>query len=679
MRYRPQTYKIPPRLSAPSFVLAAVVSAGFVFVGPIHATEAIDLRAGARTWLYGGGFGQGTTAGDFYGWAMAFGDIDGDGFTDFLSSSANSEGQGDLFGREYDVYLIFGRPRAEIDSVYAVDTPAGVDIVFHRGGFAMACADIDNDRYDDVILANNEVYVIFGAPRGELDTVYDFNERYPDQTPNPGYTPPDIHVVGSIRLGGAVHDILNFGYDAVARTLVSGDVNGDGFDDIVVGNHEACDPPGTCVDGAAYIIFGRPRDQFPSIIDVDYRTSLAHPDVQILGDTNDGYPFNLALGDLDGDGVDDLLASASGAGENNTTPGLGEIHGWWGKGAWRPLYDTQVDDFDFALQGSPGIDGMGGYGLGYRMETGDLDGDGRDDLIVGSDRGYVAILPEERRVMGEYRILFGRPRALWPKWGSAVDMTDVLVLGANTGDVLVDALQWGICFFFTTGNRDADGFDDLFVGAGQAYRPNDPNPTRAGGAYWIRGRARSQWDALIDLRDEYDMTVYGVDGCDGVGNCGGTGFRGYDLLGFVTAMGDIDGNGRDELFVAAPFADGPDNSIPECGEIYVIYDSDAGTPTSSTQPPSARATLLPNYPNPFTASTTFRVQAPRGESISLTVYDALGREVARPLAGAPMTDDEMEFLWTALDQDGRTLPSGVYFVKLRAGNESHARKVLLVR
>jgi hypothetical protein len=664
--------------------VAILLPLGAPLVVPVDAAEIADLRNGTRTSLYGGGFGQGTTAGDFYGWAMAFGDIDGDGFTDFLSSSANSEGPNDAHSNhEHDVYLIFGATRTELDSLYAVDTPGGADIVFYKGGFAMACGDIDGDGYDDVMLAESVyytdpmqagVYIVFGAPRDQLRRVYNFDSGRAD------FTPPDLHIVGSPKLGGDVIDILNFGYDAVARTLVSGDVNGDKFDDIVVGNHKACDPPGTCQDGAAYIIFGRPRDQFPAIIDVDYRTSLPHPDVVILGDTNDGYPFNLVLGDLDGDGIDDLLASTSGWGENNTTPGLGEIHGWWGKRVWNPLYDTQVDDFDFALQGAPGVDGIGGYGLGYRMVTGDLDGDGRDDLIVGSDRGYTAILPQDRRVMGEHRILFGRARALWPKWGNAVDMTDVLIIGANTGDVLVDALQWGICFSFATGNRDGDTYDDLLIGAGQAYRPDDPNPTRSGAGYWIRGRPRSQWDPLIDLRDEPDIIIYGVDGCDGVGNCGGTGFRGYDLLGFVTAMGDIDGNGRDELFIAAPFADGPNNSTPECGEIYVIYDDESliAAPESSLRS-LARSALLPNYPNPFTSSTTFRIQTRPGESISLTVYDALGREVARPLSPTSATADDQEFVWTAVDASGRALPSGIYFVKLRAGAESHARKVFVVR
>jgi hypothetical protein len=630
---------------------------------PGHAAQTIDLRNGARTSLYGGGFGQGTAVGDFYGWALAFGDVDGDGYTDLISSSANSDGPNDQYGPENDVYLLYGRPYAQFDSVYAVDA-GGADVTFYKGGFALACGDIDNDGYDDIVLAEHEIYVIFGGPRASLRTVYDFTAS------SPNYTPPDVHVVGSIRLGGAVIPILNASHDLVNRSLITGDLNGDGFADIVFGNHIACNNPAGCLDGAAYIVFGRSRASLPTTIDVNYQSELPHPDVQILGDSQDQYAINLAVGDLDGDGIDDLLASAAGNGENNTTPGgVGEIHGWWGKAQWLATYDTQIDAFDFALQGTPSENGVGGYTAGYRIDTGDLDGDRRDDLIIGSAFGYRGLLPADRSNMGEYRIIFGRRRALWPKWGRAVEMTDVLLLGAQTNDAYADfAQQWGICFSISTGNQDADAFDDLLIGAGLVKLSD--SDARPGAAYLIRGRSRSAWEPLIDLRDDYDLIVHGVD------YTGSPGFQ-YDLAGFITGMGDLDGNGRDEILVAAPFADGPNNSIPDCGEVYVIYDN-AIVPSSAITPPIARSVLLPNFPNPFNNSTTFRIIAPEHATISLTIYDALGREVARPIVSSTMIGDSRAITWNALGSNGQRLPSGVYFAKLRAGSESHARKLLVV-
>ena len=131
-------------------------------------------------------------------------------------------------------------------------------------------------------------------------------------------------------------------------------------------------------------------------------------------------------------------------------------------------------------------------------------------------------------------------------------------------------------------------------------------------------------------------------------------------------MADIDGNDLADMFIAAPFADGPNNSINDAGEIYVIYDDGKGTATHV--PPIARASLLWNYPNPFNESTTFRFDASPGVTVSLTIYDALGREVARPLAPTTMQSSENNVFWASRNSKGNSLPSGVYFVKLRAGH-----------
>lgn len=636
-----------------SFAVAATFAVG---MAPRSASsEVIDLRDGARTTFFGGEDAAGQ--GDAYGWAMAFGDVDGDGWTDFLCSSANAEGPNDAHAsHEQDVYLFFGRDRTEFDSLYAVDAPGVADIVFYHGGFSMACSDIDGDGYDDVILSEiyriPASYVIFGAPRQELRSVYDFEEGHYD------YTPPDLVVVGSSMLGGSILTNL------VSHSLVSGDVNDDGYSDIVIGNYQGADGLAGRTGGATYIIFGRPRDRMPRVIDVDYGSELPHPDVVIYGESSEEYPFTLAIGDLDGDGTDDLVASTMrGLGEEHNAPG--EIHGFWGKREWKSVYDTQIESFDFAFHGASG------FSIGYRLATGDLDGDGRDELILGAATHHPDALPDERRNMGEYRILFGRPRGMWPKWSDAIEMTDVFILGAETGEALNlnGPRHWGIAFSLATGNRDGDGFDDLLIGAGHGRRPDG---SVTGRAYLLRGRPRGAWPPFIDLRDGYDTILYGV-------NSGGSPGYQFDLFGYTTGMADIDGTGLDELFIAAQFADGPDNSSSDAGEVYVIYDADTAAVVPVAEAPPPRAALLANYPNPFNPATTLRFRAPRGALVSLTIYDALGREVARPVVRERMLDEEKEIRWEARDGGGRPLPSGVYFVKLRAGVEVHARKVLLVR
>ncbi len=623
------------------------------------AGETVELRDGARTTFYGGGFGNGGSAGDYYGWAMAFGDVDGDGYTDFISSSANSEGPNDAhLEAEKDVYLFFGRPHATIDSLYAMDA-GDADILFYKGGYSLACADIDHDGYDDLVLADAQatgdpadsgVYIIFGAPRPQLRTVYNF------KVGSPAYTPPDVRIQGSWTLGGGKYDIQGFFYDFVSRSLVAGNVNGDSFADIVIGDYSVCAVPGTCLDGAVYVVLGRPRAQFPPVIDVRPHIALPHPDVVFSGDTSERYPVTLALGDLDGDGIDDILASSTRAwGDLNITPRIGEIHCWWGRPQWQPLYHSELDEFDFAIQGRDGDP------VGFRMATGDFDGDGRDDILTGSFS----------KPRGEYRLYFGRPRALWPKWSDAVDIMDVFLVGTGPVDVLdsIGPFEWGLCMSIATGNRDGDRYDDILIGAGKLRR-DEEIITYPGGAYLLRGRPRSGWDPFVDLADGSDLTFMGAEGGSSPGYQ-------FDRLGFVVGMADVDDNGLDEIFLAAPFADGPHNSIPDCGEIYVVYDNEH-VPTNTPQTPSiARAALFPNFPNPFTSHTTFHVQAPAGEAVSLTIYDARGREIARPLIRS-LSSGDLQVFWEPRDSKGAKLPSGVYFVKLNAGREVHSRKILVV-
>lgn len=638
----------------------------FLALSPSAATvcsaQVIDLRSGVQTTFYGG-YNPSQGTGDFYGWTMAFGDVDGDGYVDFLASSANAEGPNDVHDPERDVYLLFGRPRAQIDSLYAVDAPGVADIVFYRGGFAMACADIDNDGYDDMLLGEEGVYVVFGAPRDQLRSSYDFNES------TAGYTSPDIRIFGSQSLAGDI-GMYNTTLEAVGMALVSGDINGDNYADIIVG-----DMFGGLRGGATYVVFGGPRPSLPSAIDVTPTSTMRRPDVSIYEESLKSFPISLAVGDLDGDGVDDLVASTiAGEGEEYVASQLGNVYGFWGRPEWEAAYDIQNWDFDFAMYGTPGSLAK----IGYRLEAGDLDGDGRDDLIVASPQHHiVGGVTGDRRNMGEYRIFFGRPRAVWPKWSDAIVTTDVFILGADGGEALNlnGPGQWAIAFSIATGDRDGDEYDDLLIGAGHGQRQQPGGlPEYTGRAYLLRGRPRSLWDPFIDLRDSYDTIIYGVDGYTLSGG-GGNGRR-FDLLGGAVGMADIDSSGVDELFLSAQFGDGPDNMGSDNGEIYVIYDSGTSPALPAFAPP--RSALLPNYPNPFNPSTTFRFTAPPGETANLTIYDVLGRRVAEPLAASRTSSAETAVVWDGRNDRGRALPSGVYFAKLRVGNETHSQKIHIV-
>jgi hypothetical protein len=630
---------------------------------PALAGQEVDFRNGIRTSFYGGRFTGNPPAGDYYGWNMAFGDVDGDGYTDFLASSENAEGPNDLNDHQSDIYLFFGRSEETTDSLYSVDTPGVPDIVFYRGGWAMACGDIDNDGYDDIILsevlAQSGAYVIFGGPRNQLKKTYNFDLS------SPGYTAPDVHIVGAAKLGGDWIITFQGGPQFTCFAVSSGDLNGDHLADIIIGDENYKGPSAHRIRGGAiYVIFGRTREAMPAIINVNPASPFPHPDITIYGEAGDTLPINMTTGDFDGDGVDDLVACSYRTwGEDNMAPSAGEVVGFWGKAQWNSVYDLQTDDFDFALTGNIGDQ------LGYRLGSGDLDGDSRDDLIVGSPFNVLDDI--DRRHMGEFRIYFGRSRDLWPKWGNSVDMTDVMIIGAETGEVYdIDGdLVFAAPISLATGHRNDDKYDDLVLGAGFGRRPGGDRPGRV---YLLWGRPRSQWSPFIDLQDGFDTIYYGVD-------YDGTGAYSFDLFGSKVGMADWDKDGLDDLFLAAQLADGPGNIGGDNGEVYLVFSSDTLATTVSHTPQIATSSLLPNYPNPFNPATTLRFWAPIGVPISLTVYDALGRSVAHPLKTTPNSTENGFVQWNGRDDDGVPLPSGVYFVKLRAGLESHAQKVSLVR
>jgi hypothetical protein len=83
--------------------------------------------------------------------------------------------------------------------------------------------------------------------------------------------------------------------------------------------------------------------------------------------------------------------------------------------------------------------------------------------------------------------------------------------------------------------------------------------------------------------------------------------------------------------------------------------------------------LSNNYPNPFNPVTHFKVTLPQRQKLSVKVFDLLGREVAEIFNGVKPSGRH-EFSWNAINSS-----SGVYFVKVNAGEFSKTISVMLVK
>ena len=115
----------------------------------------------------------------------------------------------------------------------------------------------------------------------------------------------------------------------------------------------------------------------------------------------------------------------------------------------------------------------------------------------------------------------------------------------------------------------------------------------------------------------------------------------------------------------------PDSTIADIGAYYYNHNTWVKPGTESNAP--SKFALYPTYPNPFNQTSVVRYQLSADGLVSLSVYDITGREVVKLVDGFRVKGShEVKF-------EGKDLASGVYFVKLEAGNLKAVKKALLVK
>jgi len=85
-----------------------------------------------------------------------------------------------------------------------------------------------------------------------------------------------------------------------------------------------------------------------------------------------------------------------------------------------------------------------------------------------------------------------------------------------------------------------------------------------------------------------------------------------------------------------------------------------------------------NYPNPFNPTTTFRYALPARSEVEVAIFNVLGRRVAT-LIRETQSAGEHTVIWNSADDKGRAVASGVYFYRVRAGDEVQSRKMMLLK
>ena len=300
----------------------------------------------------------------------------------------------------------------------------------------------------------------------------------------------------------------------------AGDVNGDGFDDLLIGAYGAA--PNGSDSGVSYVVFGK-SDGFSTTLQLS--TLNGSDGFKISGvaaGDNSGFSVSTA-GDVNGDGFDDLLIGAFGAAPHG--PATGASYVVLGRdGPFSPTLELST------LNGSDGfrISGASAYDLsGFSVSTaGDVNGDGFDDLIIGARSAGSSSSPS-----GASYVVFGEGGAFPPTIElSRLNGSD----GFKINGVAADDNS-GISVS-TAGDVNGDGFDDLIIGAYQA----DPNGDGSGASYVIFGKGDPFSPALelSALNGTNGFTINGVAAGDSSGLS-------------VSTAGDVNGDGFDDLIIGA--------------------------------------------------------------------------------------------------------------------------------
>jgi hypothetical protein len=544
----------------------------------------------------------GEAGSDNLGTSLATGDIDGDGLMDLLAVACFSHPLGGT--RTGTLYILWGDQLGQSSVLDLALNPAGVARIFGKpGDDDLACnvasGDFNRDGYDDIVWGHpltgaqsGKAYIIFGA------------QAFPE-TLDLYAQPPDVVTIYGDVEGGTV-----------GRNACACDVDGDDFQDIVL--------TAPWLDYSETFII-RGRDSFPTV----FHTGVSEPGmIRIIDNIPNANMQSVACADLNGDGCDDLLLGAIQAER------LVLVYG-----------SPSLSATDSVLLASPTVPikvviGEYSHGaLGIGVEFGDVDDNGRADLVAGT---YLAD-PMGCYDCGEVYVLYDAD-ALPDTVDLAtttVSMTRVMGFGSST--------KYGsrvLCPDLT-----GDSIDDLVIA-------NYPINVRATASFIL---GRKFMPSSILLATESGPITRIIEAEKG------------DRLGYGVTAIDVNSDGIRELMLGAQYADPPGRS--NAGIIYGFFSSSLMTAVRQ-----GHTTSFPfhNVPNPFSNETTFRFGDIPSGTIDLAIYDVSGRHVFRKTIPSHR-GGALEVVWDGRDERGKEAPSGVYFCRARVGGVTVTHKMVLVR
>jgi Ca2+-binding RTX toxin-like protein len=377
------------------------------------------------------------------------GDVNGDGIDDFTFVTPRAIANQQGFG-----YVIFGQKERRSQRL-------NVATLNGQNGFA-----IKNTAFRRYTLTSvNHAGDINGDGIGDLILVGTVNENNSSAALRQGYVVWGRHEGFAAELDLAALDgTTGFQFTGIRpgdiRVSRVGDVNGDRLEDVVVS------APGTIASaspGQSIVVFG--RDRFDARVDL---STLRDQDGLMITGIRPGERLGEPVrpaGDVNGDGVDDLIVGAF---------GRGQVQDYTGEGYVIFGQRSSGDDVSIQRLNVAELDGRNGFAMqpivswndyGYVNGAGDVNGDGIDDVVVGAP--FANRAPNQNNQgfrAGQAYVVFG-DRNPFPA------QIDPLTLNGRNGFIITgsNAYDQAGALVSPAGDINGDGVDDLLITGAEGY------------------------------------------------------------------------------------------------------------------------------------------------------------------------------------------------------------------
>lgn len=502
-------------------------------------------------------------------------------------------------------------------------------------------------------------------------------------------------------------------YSSTPRWVQTGDTDGDGLGEVIIFTDYSQVDTLDAVTGAPApdSTAGLWVFEWDGATDNGFTTTWSRNLLTVFDDTlKNARPEHFSVGDIDGDGRDEIIMASNGS----TNPNYGTTS---------TTHSAYSEDriIIMGVQGDIGV--LPSLVEEFAASPRDANKDGvRENRFGGGSPQGVVIADTD----GD-----GKKEAVAFSWNNLscfiieADGPDTYTQ-SDTGYKFVDVDDWTLAP--TVADMNGDGKDEVYVGSfykGIVFVIGDKDgdaTTFLSTEYSAIDSIATSWDATKNRGNKYALgaaahnTAFGSPAVF-VGH--GVGFRKYDFTGtdifssasytttdYTSATGHIDTmqtGGVNKMFA------GSNLDRDSFGEVILAYQGVAdslyaGTDSAKANPHrvflrvleySEKSTdlnvkdivlitpddfkLNQNYPNPFNPTTTIEFSLPINSTISISVYNVMGQEVANilPLQDKPAGTYKVN--WNGLDKSGNQVASGTYFYTMRFGNFTKTKQMTFMK